>query len=352
MRALVTSPSRRDARHIVGIILRAGAVAIFLAAILASQARAQEPGLRTLELNAFGRYTDFAPAIGLQSGVGGGLRVGYFVLPRWQLEAGAGYARVDRVSGTEAASVIPILFDVTYNVPLGLHELLLGGGAVYNSYGPSHAWGTSVTAGVRLAFGTTAALRVDGTREYMNTRDDVPRHSNWGFRLGLSWMLAQREVRENVAIDQREVLERPPLRLDRAADPVLLAHVAVVEMREGVGLTIPFNVGSATVRRDATTALEAKLDFLRGMPALRIRIEGQADSRGATADDITLAWARAGAAKLWLTAHGIDATRIDIIGFGAGRPVCDDSGRTCPWPKHGEEFVIIAGADIAVPGSR
>ena len=355
MRALVKNPPRRGARHIAAMILKAGAVAIFLASILAFPASGQQLGLRTLELNGFGRYTDFAPAMGLRSGVGGGLRLGYFVLPRWQLEGGVGFARVDRLGATEGMNFIPVLFDVTYNLPVRGQELLLGGGAVYNKYGPSHAWGTSVTAGVRMAFGSAAALRVDGTREYMNKRNDVARHSNWGFRLGLSWMLAERPgSRDRIAIDGGEtaIVERPPTRLLRAADPVLIKQLGVVEIRDWTITTLHFDVGSAAMRPDAMATLEAKLDLLRGIPARRIRIEGQADVRGSTADNITLAWMRAGAAKLWLTNRGISADRIDVIGFGEGRPVCHDSYESCRWLNQRDEFLIVAGADVNELDSR
>lgn len=355
MRALVNNPPRRGARPIAAMILKAGAVASFLAAILAFPASGQHLGLRTLELNGFGRYTDFAPAMGLRSGVGGGLRLGYFVLPRWQLEGGVGFARLDRVGATEAMSFIPVLFDVTYNVPLRGHELLLGGGAVYNKYGPSHAWGTSVTAGVRVAFGSAAALRVDGTREYMNKRDDVARHSNWGFRLGLSWMLADRlESGDRAAIHSGEaaLIERPPMRLVRAADPLLSTQLAVAEIRDRTMTTLHFDVGSAAMRPDAMAALEAKLTFLRGIPTRRIRIEGQADVRGSTPANITLAWMRAGAAKLWLTNRGISADRIDVIGFGEGRPICHDPYESCRWLNERDEFLIVAGADVNELESR
>lgn len=349
-RARVLNLTRRGAREMVALVLKLGAVAIFVAAILAFPAAAQQVGVRTLELNTFGRYTDFGPVVGLQAGVGGGVRLGYFVLPRWQLEGGVGLSRVDRMSGTETLNVIPVLFDVTYNVPLGMHELLLGGGAVYNKYGPSHAWGTSVTAGMRMAFGSAAALRVDGTREYMNKRHDVARHSNWGFRLGLSWMLAQRSDNRDSVVGisgEAAVVDRPPMRLLRAVDPVAITHLAVVEIRDRTGLTIQFDVGSAAIRRDAVAALETKLDLLRGVPAVRIRIEGQADARGSTADNITLAWERAGAAKLWLTNRGISADRIDAIGYGAGRPICDATSEACPWQNRHDEFVIVAGADAS-----
>jgi len=36
---------------------------------------------------------------------------------------------------------------------------------VHNDYGSYDAWGTSLSAGVRLPFGRAGALRVDGTRE-------------------------------------------------------------------------------------------------------------------------------------------------------------------------------------------
>ena len=382
-RALVGNSPRRGAWHIVALVLKAGAVAIFLAAILAFPATAQQLGLRTLELNAFGRYSDFAPAIGLQSGVGGGFRLGYFVLPRWQLEGGMGFARADRMSETETLNVIPILFDVTYNVPVGVHELLLGGGALYNKYGASHAWGTSISAGVRVAFGSTAALRVDGTREYMNKRDDIARHSNWGFRLGVSWMLARRAlISDSIPTNRTEtaMVDRPRMPLLRESDPVAImqlentralrdaasrhdsvrvhrprgltldrvAGLTVVEIRDRMSMTIHFDVASAAIRRDAIAALETKLDLLRGIPALRIRIEGQADARGSTAENITLAWERAGAAKLWLTNRGISADRIDTIGFGEGRPICDDPYESCRWQNRRNEFVIVAGADAIV----
>lgn len=350
--AFVSNPPTRGARQILALGLKAAAVGMFLAAILAFPAGAQSLGLRTLELNGFGRYTDFDPAVGLQSGIGAGFRLGYFVLPRWQLEGGIGFARLERMSGTETVNVIPVLFDVTYNLPVGAHELLLGGGAVYNKYGPSHAWGTSVTAGMRLAFGPAAALRVDATREYMNKRDFVARHSNWGFRLGLSWMLAQRSAMRDsrpITTGEARLLEHPPMRLlARAADPVAITRLTAVETRDRMHMIVHFDVGSAAIRRDAIAALEAKLGLLRGIPALRIRIEGQADARRSTADNITLAWERAGAAKRWLTNRGISADRIDIIGFGEGRPICDDPNDTCRGRGRRNEFLIVAGADVDV----
>ena len=381
--AIVHDPPTLGARAIIYLLLKAAAVALLLVGIFASPVFPQQSGVRTLELNTFGRYTDFAPATGLQSGLGGGLRLGYFVLPRWELEAGLGFTRVDRMAGTETQNVIPLLFDVTYNYPLRWSELLLGGGAVYNTYGSSHAWGTSVNAGMRVPFGVGAALRVDGTREYMNRRDDVARHSNWGFRLGLSWMLPKPSVMgERLTTSHNGLVMVSPVRMPllRESDPVVImqletdraargavarqsslsddrtrelararvAGLRTVEIRDRMSTTIHFDAGSSEIRPDAIAALEAKLDLLHGIPALRIRIEGQADVRGSSADNITLAWARAEAAKRWLTKRGIASDRLDAVGFSAQRPLCEDRYESCWWQNRRVEFVIVAGGDAAV----
>ena len=376
-----------SARAVIALLLKVGAIAIFFIGVLAFPALSQTRGMRTLELNTFGRYTDFAPATNLQSGVGGGLRLGYFVHPRWELEGGVGFTRVDRMAGTATQNVFPLLLDLTYNMPLGSNELLLGGGAVHNDYGDYDAWGTSLTAGVRVPFGRSAALRVDGTREYVNGGDTLRRHSNWGFRLGLSWMLPKRSVTsDRITIGRGELATVYPTRMPllRESNPVAvmaleaarvtrdsiarndtaltgrtptmaevrLPRLRPVEVYDRMSTVIHFDVGSAEIRPDAVAALEGKLDLLRGMPALRIRIEGQADVRGSTAGNITLAWARAGAAKVWLTDRGIAADRIEAVGFSAWRPICEDRNESCLWQNRRAEFVIVAGADGEAPRSR
>jgi outer membrane protein OmpA-like peptidoglycan-associated protein len=352
-----------------------------LTAVFVFPTVAQQPGVRTLELNTFGRYTDFAPATNLQSGVGAGLRLGYFVHPRWELEGGVGYTRVDQMAGTDARNVFPLLLDVTYNFPIGSNQLLLGGGAVHNDYGSYDAWGTSLSAGVRVPFARSAALRVDGTREYINGGDALKRHSNWGFRLGLSWMLPKSSVTSDHLTISRGALatvNSTAMPILRESNPVAimrlethralrdsvsrphsiygartprLAEARVVELRtveveDRMSTMIHFDVGSSEIRPDAIAALEGKLDLLRGIPALRIRIEGQADARGSSAGNITLAWTRALAAKLWLTNRGIASDRIEAVGFSTWRPLCEDPYESCRWQNRRAEFVIVAGADL------
>jgi outer membrane protein OmpA-like peptidoglycan-associated protein len=355
-------------------LLKLAGLAMLLIAILAFPALSQRITTHTLELNTFGRYTDFAPATGLQSGLGAGLRLGYFAHPRWELEGGIGVMRGSRLAGVDGRTVFPVLLDLTYNLPLGSKELLLGGGAVRNDYGSHSVWGTSLTAGVRLPVGQVAALRVDGTREYINGGDTLRRHSNWGFRLGLSWMLPKRNMNTSeITISRGELATVFPIGMPtlRASDPVAIMALETdramrtkrlaeprvialrpIEVRDRMSTAIYFDVGSSTIRPDAVAALEAKLDLLRRNPALHIRIEGQADVRGSSANNITLAWARAEAAKLWLTGRGIPSDRIDAVGFSASRPICEGRNESCLWQNRRAEFVIIAGADADVPRTQ
>ena len=125
-----------------------------------------------------------------------------------------------------------------------------------------------------------------------------------------------------------------------------------VEVSDRMGTTIHFDVGRSEIRDDAVVAMEGKLDLLRGLPEMRIRIEGQADTRGSNAYNIGLAWSRAGAAKLWLTDRGIASDRIDAVGFSSRRPICQDAQESCWWQNRRAEFVIVAGADTDVPRTR
>jgi outer membrane protein OmpA-like peptidoglycan-associated protein len=133
--------------------------------------------------------------------------------------------------------------------------------------------------------------------------------------------------------------------------PRLAATVGKARLPDGVGATIHFDVGSSRIRSDASVTLGETLQLLRNLPALRIRIEGQADVPGSTAYDITLAWDRAGATKVWLSNHGLDPDRIDAVGYSEGRPLCEGRIDTCSSPIRRDEFLIVAGADPVVPAS-
>jgi peptidoglycan-associated lipoprotein len=119
----------------------------------------------------------------------------------------------------------------------------------------------------------------------------------------------------------------------------------------GVDATIRFDTGSSKIRLDAMTLLEQTLDVLRNAPLLRIRIEGHADVPGATAYNITLAWDRAGATKVWLSNRGIDPDRIEAVGFSRSWTHCEATDHACWSRVRRYEFLIVAGTDSVLPGT-
>jgi outer membrane protein OmpA-like peptidoglycan-associated protein len=81
-----------------------------------------------------------------------------------------------------------------------------------------------------------------------------------------------------------------------------------------------FEYDSASLRPEATQALEKLGTLLTRNPAARFRIEGHTDSFGAEDYNLALSLRRAEAVKQWLTgARGIDPGRITTRGLGKAR---------------------------------
>ena len=89
--------------------------------------------------------------------------------------------------------------------------------------------------------------------------------------------------------------------------------------------------------------LDRKAGVLGANRPIRIRIEGNTDERGSDEYNLALGMRRAAAAKLYLTQHGIDASRIETVSYGEERPVCQEHDESC-WAKNRRaEFAVLAG---------
>jgi outer membrane protein OmpA-like peptidoglycan-associated protein len=86
-----------------------------------------------------------------------------------------------------------------------------------------------------------------------------------------------------------------------------------------------FDLGSPTLRPSAEQALTdlAKLLTAR-YPTGTAVINGYADALGDSNANRALAQQRAQAIKNWLTSHGIDPTRLQVVGHGADSPLAPD----------------------------
>jgi peptidoglycan-associated lipoprotein len=119
----------------------------------------------------------------------------------------------------------------------------------------------------------------------------------------------------------------------------------LAETRNTLLATVYFDYDQSAVRDDAKAALDAKLPILNANPNLRVRIAGHTDNRGSDEYNLALGQKRAAETKRYLTQHGIDDSRIEIVSFGEERPAAQGENEDA-WSKNRRsEFEIIAGGD-------
>jgi peptidoglycan-associated lipoprotein len=81
-----------------------------------------------------------------------------------------------------------------------------------------------------------------------------------------------------------------------------------------------FDLDSYSIRADARTALDKNAKLLRDHSTVNITIEGHCDERGTVEYNQALGEKRAMAARDYLVAAGIPASRLDVISYGKERP--------------------------------
>jgi outer membrane protein OmpA-like peptidoglycan-associated protein len=85
---------------------------------------------------------------------------------------------------------------------------------------------------------------------------------------------------------------------------------------------VNFDFNSATLDPAAQTALRRQADWIRQFPEVRFRVYGHTDLVGSSAYNQRLGLRRAQAVVAYLTAQGIDRTRLEAVAsFGETRPL-------------------------------
>jgi peptidoglycan-associated lipoprotein len=120
---------------------------------------------------------------------------------------------------------------------------------------------------------------------------------------------------------------------------------AVAAARNTLMAKIFFDFDKSDLTDQDKATLDAKVPILNANPGIRIRVEGNTDRRGSDEYNLALGQRRAAAAKRYLTEHGIDAARIDIISYGSERPVAEGDTEEAYAQNRRDEFVIVAGGD-------
>lgn len=114
--------------------------------------------------------------------------------------------------------------------------------------------------------------------------------------------------------------------------------------RAALGAVIYFDLDQDALRPEAEQTLDAKVSVLKSQPALKIRIDGNADDRGSDEYNLALGQRRSATAKRYLEARGIDGSRIEVVSFGKERPACKDEAESCWHQNRRDGFSVTSGA--------
>ena len=87
---------------------------------------------------------------------------------------------------------------------------------------------------------------------------------------------------------------------------------------------IHFDTGKATILTDSDNILGEIVKMLQQNGGVKLSVEGHTDNVGSAAANQALSEKRAQAVVAWLTAHGIDGSRLKAKGWGQTKPVTDN----------------------------
>lgn len=135
---------------------------------------------------------------------------------------------------------------------------------------------------------------------------------------------AEEEARARAAAERRAE--------QRRADSLAALQRRSQMIGEELASMIHFDFDRANLRPADTQVLDEKLPILRDNPQLRIRIAGNCDERGSDEYNLALGNRRAITAKQYLVAHGIDASRIEVVSYGKEKPI-DPGHNEVAWAK-------------------
>lgn len=104
--------------------------------------------------------------------------------------------------------------------------------------------------------------------------------------------------------------------------------------------TILFGLDQYDIDAQARSILDSQAQWLTQYPNTRITLEGHADERGTREYNLALGDRRANAAKNYLAARGVSATRITTISYGKERPIALGSDEQS-WAQNRRAVTIV-----------
>jgi peptidoglycan-associated lipoprotein len=95
---------------------------------------------------------------------------------------------------------------------------------------------------------------------------------------------------------------------------------SVGDFRQNVGDRVFFDTDMSTIRDDGRQTLNRQAEWLKKYTNYPITVAGHCDERGTREYNLALGERRANAARQYLIAQGVPASRIKTISYGKERP--------------------------------
>jgi peptidoglycan-associated lipoprotein len=121
------------------------------------------------------------------------------------------------------------------------------------------------------------------------------------------------------------------------SDPTSIEYFQIT-----VGDRVLFVTDSSSLSADAQATLRAQARWLNTNPARSAIVEGHADERGTREYNLALGARRASAARTFLLAEGVDASRLRSVTFGKERPESLCAADSC-WSQNRRAVTVMAG---------
>lgn len=128
--------------------------------------------------------------------------------------------------------------------------------------------------------------------------------------------------------------------------PEKMEPTALIDFINSEKAKILFSASNSNLRNLYTENLDELVSLLGQYPEASITIEGHASSDGSESYNQALSERRANAVKAYLVGKGIDASRLQTVGYGESRPV--DSNDTVNGRKNNRRAQIERRAEIRV----
>lgn len=166
--------------------------------------------------------------------------------------------------------------------------------------------------------------------------------------------LAQADARRERMEAEMARAEAMAAREELAAMQKMMSDLQAKQTERGLVVTLGdvlFEVDRAELKPGAARNLDKLVAALKEHPETTVAIEGHTDSTGAASYNEELSRRRAQAVQNYLTANGVDGSRLQARGLGEDYPVASNDSTAGRQQNRRVEIVIQNGGD-AVASSR